>query len=42
MCVLVKYYSFRGSAIRMYPHTIVRPYEGTFQHKLVYSLILTP
>ena len=39
---LVKYYSFGGSVINTYAHTLVRLYEGSFQHKLVYYLILTP
>ena len=40
--VSVKYYSLRVSAIRPYAHTLVRLYEIPFQHKLVYSSILTP
>ena len=38
----VKYYSFGGSLIYLYNHTLVRPYEGLFQHKLVYSSIIDP
>ena len=40
--VSVKYYSFGGSFIRLYDHTLVRLYEGPFQQKLVYSSIPTP
>ena len=39
---LVKYYSFGGSFNYMYNHKLVRPYEGLFQHKLIYSSIITP
>ena len=39
---LVKYYSFGGSAIRLYAHTSVRSYQRLFQHKLVYYLVITP
>ena len=38
---LVKDYSFSGSVIFTYANTPVRLYEGHFQQKLVYYLILT-
>ena len=30
MYISVKYYSYRGFAIRQYAHTLVRSYEGPF------------
>ena len=39
---LVKDYIFGGSVIYLYDHTLVRLYEGLFQHKLFFSLIITP
>ena len=34
---LVKYYSFGGSVIRLYAHTLIHLYKGPFQQSLVYS-----
>ena len=42
MYVSVKDYSFRGSSIRTFAHTLVRSYERPFQHNLECSSVLNP